>query len=71
MWFVSVVEGDKLEGYKGVDYGVEVKVDGDGVGEKSVRMVIGWVSKEVYVEVKGKLGGECCDDVFVDGGYGG
>ncbi|CAP69559.1 uncharacterized protein PODANS_1_12170 [Podospora anserina S mat+] len=54
--FVSAVEGDKLEGYKGADYGAEVKVDGDGAGEKSVRMVIGWVSKEAHVEAKGKPG---------------
>ncbi|KAK0669409.1 hypothetical protein QBC41DRAFT_274713 [Cercophora samala] len=54
--FVSAVEGDKPEGYEGADYGGEVKVDGDGDGEKSVRMVIGWVSKEAHVEAKGRPG---------------
>ncbi|KAK4171470.1 hypothetical protein QBC36DRAFT_339894 [Triangularia setosa] len=56
--FVTAVKGDMPEGYKGADYGGEVKVDGEGGGngEKSVRMVIGWVSKEAHVEAKGKPG---------------
>ncbi|KAK4195174.1 hypothetical protein QBC40DRAFT_316912 [Triangularia verruculosa] len=54
--FVTAVDENKPEGYKGADYGGEVKVVDGEEGEKSVRMVIGWVSKEAHVEAKGKPG---------------
>ncbi|KAK0729362.1 hypothetical protein B0T21DRAFT_385435 [Apiosordaria backusii] len=53
--FVAAIEGNKPEGYKGAAFGADVKVDGNGE-ERSVRMVIGWVSKEAHVEAKGKPG---------------
>jgi hypothetical protein len=59
--FVGAVDGDAPEGYRGAAFGesVDLEEDGNGDGgEKAVRMVIGWTSREAHLEAKGKPGGE-------------
>jgi hypothetical protein len=60
--FVGAVGGERPEGFEGAGWvgeGVGVGVAGEEVdGEKVVRMVIGWTSREAHLEAKGRPGGE-------------
>lgn len=60
--FVAAVGDERPEGFEGASWFGEdvdlVEVDGDG--EKVVRMVIGWASREAHLEAKARPGGEFC-----------
>ncbi|KAL2255540.1 hypothetical protein VTK26DRAFT_3161 [Humicola hyalothermophila] len=52
--FVAAVEKTPPVGYLGAQFGEST--GGDGDGDKAVRMLLGWTSKEAHLEAKGAPG---------------